>query len=321
MLEELDARITQVREDMRASHKLERAIRQAEHALRTERSRRDELQAQLDREEADVRRLEGKNLANLFHTILADREIQLKQEREEVLAARLKYDQACHQVDALEEELAQLRQRRQALGDVQARYEAVLEEKERFLKASDHPAAQHLVALSEDRGEVLAEIKELHEAIAAGRDLSSTLSEIVDALKRAQGWGTFDMLGGGFLATAVKRSHMDQARDLAHRAQAQVGHFERELTDIVEEAGLGLGLDPLESFADYFFDGLIIDWMVQSRIDTSLANARQADSQVESILAQLQSRLDAAQRQAQELEQARRQLIEQAQSPPTEFQL
>jgi hypothetical protein len=125
------------------------------------------------------------------------------------------------------------------------------------------------------------------------------------------------MLGGGFLATAVKRSHMDRARDLVHRAQAQVGRFERELADIVDQAEFAVAFDPLESFADYFFDGLIIDWMVQSRINTSLANARQAERQVESILRQLESRLAAARRRADGLEQQKRQLIEGAQSPPT----
>jgi hypothetical protein len=317
MLDELDERITRVKEDMHASHKLDRAIEQAANALTAERSRRDELQAQLDREEADVRRLEGKSLASLFHTILADREIQLKQEREEVLAAKLKYDQTRDQVDALEAELAQLRRRCQELGDVRERYEAVLEEKEQVLRSSDHPAVQQIVALSEERGEALADIKELREAIAAGRDLSHTLSEVVEALKTAQGWGTLDMLGGGFFATAVKRSHMDQARDLVYRAQVQVGHFERELADIVDQAGLAVAFDPLESFADYFFDGLIIDWMVQSRINTSLTNAEQAERQVLAILQQLQTRLDADRRRVEELGQQKQRLIEQAQSPPT----
>jgi chromosome segregation ATPase len=164
MLDELNERITRITEDLETGQKLDRAIERAEQALSAERSRRDELQAQLDREAADVRRLEGTSLASILHTILADRDIRLKQEREEVLAAKLRYDQARHQVDALEEELAQLRARRQALGDLQARYQAVLEEKERVLQASDHPAAQRIVALSEERGDALADIKELGEA-------------------------------------------------------------------------------------------------------------------------------------------------------------
>ena len=85
------------------------------------------------------------------------------------------------------------------------------------------------------------------------------------------------MLGGGLLATAAKHSHMDEARDAAYHIQNLLLRFRRELADVqglsgtlVEEVG------SFETFADYFFDGLIVDWVVQSKIDRSLDNARRA---------------------------------------------
>ena len=42
------------------------------------------------------------------------------------------------------------------------------------------------------------------------------------------------------------------------------------------------------TFADYFFDGVIADWMVQSKIGDSLNQVREARRQVSSIRKRLQ---------------------------------
>ena len=132
-------------------------------------------------------------------------------------------------------------------------------------------------------------------------------------MQSASGWGVWDMLGGGLIATAVKHSRMDEARDAAYHVQDLLRRFRRELADVqglpgnlIEEVG------SFETFADYFFDGLIVDWVVQSKIDRSLDNARKAYSQVNAILVSLQRRQKEAQDRVERLKSARQEFLEQA---------
>jgi hypothetical protein len=185
-----------------------------------------------------------------------------------------------------------------------------LAEKEQVLAASDHPDAARIVALSEELADVRAAVKELREAVAAGTRLHYEIEELVSALSGARNWGTLDMLGGGYLATRAKRTRMDQARELVHHCQELGAQFQRELADIVDRVALEVSLDPMEGFADYFFDGLIVDWVVQARIVRSLDHARNAARWLEDLLDGLQEQLGAAEKRANAVEQEWRPLVE-----------
>ena len=41
----------------------------------------------------------------------------------------------------------------------------------------------------------------------------------LESIRKAQNWGTFDMLGGGLLVTALKHSKMNDAKALIHDVQ------------------------------------------------------------------------------------------------------
>ena len=55
------------------------------------------------------------------------------------------------------------------------------------------------------------------------------------------------------------------------------------------------------AFADFFFDGLFADWFVQSKINESLSNVRNAINNVENILQDLDSNLLIMERQEESL--------------------
>lgn len=47
---------------------------------------------------------------------------------------------------------------------------------------------------------------------------------------------------------------------------------------------IDINIGSFETFADYFFDGLIADWMVQSKINDSLTRVYNIDSDISSLL-------------------------------------
>ncbi|TWU47299.1 hypothetical protein Poly51_50990 [Rubripirellula tenax] len=68
------------------------------------------------------------------------------------------------------------------------------------------------------------------------------------------------------LTTMAKHSKMDAAKSQARISQRKLMQFEEELADADERLHVSLQIDGFSKFADYFFDGLIADWIVQSKI-------------------------------------------------------
>ncbi len=65
--------------------------------------------------------------------------------------------------------------------------------------------------------------------------------------------------------------------------------FQRELRDVTVQADLRMDIGDFLVFADFFFDGLVADYLVQSKISDAREEVAQAIRQVERILADLRT--------------------------------
>jgi len=312
MLEELTQDIMSAKEDLRRKRDVESSLDSARRSLRRQREKLWELEARLSVERADVEALEALSLRGLFHTILGDKEEQVKKERQDVLAAKLRYDESREAVTALEEEIAQLQRQLEQLGDVEARYHGLLRRKEQILRRSDGATASRLLELSEAQADARSDVREVQEAISAGGAVLSSLDSALSALQGAETWGTVDLLGGGMLTTAAKHGRVDEARRWTHRAQQDLRRFRRELDDLRSDISIGIDVGGFETFADYVFDGLIIDWVVQSRIESALSRTTEMRRRVDTTLTALRRELQQTRERATRIERQRRELIEQA---------
>lgn len=111
--------------------------------------------------------------------------------------------------------------------------------------------------------------KEKREAIDAGYRAINSLKTARDNLNSAKNWGLLDMFGGGFFSTMLKHSKIDQARQNMEQAKYDLRNFSRELNDVNIACDLNINIGDFLSFADYFFDGFVADWMVQDRINNA----------------------------------------------------
>ena len=130
--------------------------------------------------------------------------------------------------------------------------------------------------------------KEKREAIEAGRRALNSLSAAKENLNSAKNWGLVDMLGGEFFSTMLKHSKMDQAKQNMDQAKYDLRNFSRELNDVNMACNLNIDTGDFLSFADYFFDGFVVDWMVQDRINNAKRQVEEAIRRTESIVNQLQ---------------------------------
>ena len=118
--------------------------------------------------------------------------------------------------------------------------------------------------------------KEKREAIDAGYRAINSLKTARDNLNSAKNWGLLDMFGGGFFSTMLKHSKIDQARQNMEQAKYDLRNFSRELNDVNMACDLHIDTGDFLSFADYFFDGFVVDWMVQDRINTAKRQVEEA---------------------------------------------
>lgn len=123
-------------------------------------------------------------------------------------------------------------------------------------------------------------VMEIREAIAAGERALSSLYVAQDKLKSARGWGLFDLFGGGLLSDMMKHSRLNEASRCMEDAKYQLKVFQKELSDVNGNFNLRLDIGGFLSFADFFFDGLVADYLVQSKIADA---RRQVDNAIEKV--------------------------------------
>ena len=75
------------------------------------------------------------------------------------------------------------------------------------------------------------------------------------------------------------------------QAKYDFRNFSKELDDVNMACNLNIDTVDFLSFADYFFDGLIIDWMVQAKIREASDNVSEAIRRVETLRTRLHEML------------------------------
>ena len=260
--------------------------------------RERELAAARAREQADVDRLEGRTLAAFFYGLTGSKEDRLEQERQEARAAAVKHDAVLLQLRQAREELRLRQEEWDALRGCEQRYQDTLREKAQAVKREDPVRGAEILRLEEEIGRLDRHSTELAEAVAAGEQALDQVDRVLDHLNDAEGFSTWDLLGGGLLADLAKHDQLDQAQGEIEQLQLCLDRFRTELADVTIRADMQVQIDGFLRFADYFFDGLFADWAVMDRI-------QQAKSRVSDTRAQIRNVLDRLDQMGRETERTR----------------
>ena len=279
-------------------------FKQLSSMIKELRSQRDTLSARVREleaikleEQADVDRLEGRSLAAFFYNVIGKMDEQLNKERQEAYAARVKFDTAARELEAVENDLRRCESEYNELRGCEKQYEATLKEKATAVKAAGGANAEEILKLEERNAFLESQKKELREASSAGNSALSTARQVLDSLGSAESWGTWDLLGGGLLADMAKHSHLDEAQGAIEHLQSQLRRFKTELADVTIHADMQVNVDGFLRFADYFFDGLFADWAVMDKISQSQSQVQSTKSQIESVLSRLNSMMSAVEQE------------------------
>lgn len=281
------------------------------HRQRGERQAKvDETAQSFRKEQDDVDKLEKGGVHAFLLTLIGHKEERLDKERREALAAKLQYDQARSDLEYLENKLNGLIRERDGLRDAPEQLEALWTEKAELVKTMGGQTGARLMELDRQLSDVTHQQKELEEALSAGENAKRLLGQVQDDLDSARGWGTWDMLGGGLIATMAKYDRLDSAQSSIRAAQRALSDFRTELADVSQLQVPSIQIGEFATFADYFFDGIFSDWYVQSSIKTAQEGVSEVHMKLTAALRDLEAASQDLNDQQASLKREREELLD-----------
>lgn len=292
--------------------KIDSMLRQLEQERAEAAEKETALKTALDKENFDVEKLEGKGLAAALYTFLGNIDRHLQKERGEAIAAKLKYDQAVRDRQDIDRRIGELRSEREAYAGCRREYEGLYEQKKQLLLREAGEAAHRILDLTEKIRRAQIDRKEIREAAGAGEKALNGIAGVRSSLDSAEGWGTWDLLGGGLVSDLAKHSHIDEAKAGAEETQEYLRGFRTELADVQMDSRLQIEIGGFAKFADFFFDGLIADWYMQSKIHEAQRSVEDVGQKVREILEKLDEMQKADDENEEEWGAELRELVERA---------
>lgn len=129
--------------------------------------------------------------------------------------------------------------------------------------------------------------QEIREAVGAGARALVSLKAAREKLESARKWGIVDLLGGAFVTDVVKHSRMKEASACIETAKIDLQRFQKEVGNVDIPTDMRMEISNFLSFADFFFDGLVSDYLVQSKIAEAREQVDDAISYVETLIVKL----------------------------------
>jgi len=289
MINELRSKIRESLINIERIKSIEEIVKGLENDIVELERREQQLWDILQKENEDVERLERMSATTIFYSIFNQKEAKLDKEQEEAYRAKLNYDSILHQLEESKRRLQKLLEEKTELLPYQKQYQELFQQLRTALKGQAE-YANELMELEERYGEVTNQIKEIQEALYVSDEVIDKLVEIEKELSSASGWGTWDMLGGGMISSIAKHSHLDSAQRKVENLESSLYQLKNELADVqrVDQIGV-VNMDGFIRFADYFFDGFFVDWMVLSKIEKSSNQVKEVRRQIEVIIDELSS--------------------------------
>jgi hypothetical protein len=284
----INKKIEQAQQGIARLLKIDSMIKRLESEQEELRSKEIKNKAILEKENYDVEKIEGKSIASVFYSMLGRLDEQVEKERSEALAAKLKYDQVVKDLENIKYQISKLSAERLNYVDCQKEYNRLYADKKEQLIRDSGEAAQKILEMTENLNHAKINLREIKEAILAGKKVLDSLAYTLDSLNSAEGWGTWDLLGGGLVSDLAKHSHIDDAKAEAENTQRLLRQFNTELADITIRSDINFETGGFAKFADFFFDGLIADWFMQSKINESQQSVSNVQSQVLNVLEKLE---------------------------------
>lgn len=116
---------------------------------------------------------------------------------------------------------------------------------------------------------IATDLHETKEAMMACEHAIDCCEATLDPLASAARWGTWDMWGGGMIASSIKHSRIDDGLAHLQRLNMALARLRREASDVRLSIEVPRGLEAGSGARtlDLWFDNIFSDWNMQDRIE------------------------------------------------------
>ncbi len=267
-----------ISKELEENHRIESAIWREEYQVRTK----------LNQLNGRMAELQKRSIRNMYYNMIGQKEEMLHELEEEARLVEVELRDLQRTLEECGVKLKSLEATYQGFGDPERRFRDTYEKLKNLLR-EDPLCGAEVVRLEKAVNELDKQLREIGQAVSAGGLAMQEARSILGTLRSARGYGALDMAGGGVVAGAAKYKKLNDARKQSEELRSRIARFNSELTDV--NIGLHLGQDNVGNFlrfADFFLDGLLADWAVQTRIGESQAELSRVEGSLHSMVNRLQ---------------------------------
>lgn len=131
--------------------------------------------------------------------------------------------------------------------------------------------------------------REIQEALTAGENALQSLYAASEQLDSARNWGIIVYWEAVFYRF-IKHSKREKQRSIFHRQDIIFNSSKKNCVMSQQMIQYSYRRDDFLSFADFFFDGVVADYLVQSRINETRRKVAEAIRRVEELTAKLRAK-------------------------------
>ncbi len=288
MIEKLDSELLEIKFKLKEKESLQHKLEEVMKEHKELSLKKNTLLEQLKKEKKDVDKLEKLTFTSIWYTFIGGKSEKIRQEKNELGQVEYEYKYLNDTLDRLQKDIDYYKDRIFSINKLEKEYNNLLVEKEKTIMETSHELYEPLSKINKDIVDKENYQKEIGEAINAGKEVIYALESIKEALSKARNWGTWDIFGGGFISDMVKHSNLDKAEDNMQQLRYLLNKYTRELKDINMHISINLDISDMLRFADFFFDNIFSDMMVQSKINRALEQVDKAYNIVNNQIYQLQ---------------------------------
>ena len=310
-MDERKARIRELYEKAARRRKLAAELADLEEQRQELANNAETLRNAMELEEEDVKRLEKASISNFFIELSGRMGEKMNQERRKAYAAATRYHAAAAELENIEKTVAAKRKEYDDYGDCEKELEEAVADAVEAVKTSgqNDEAAERIIGLEQKMLEQDNKIRELNEAIIAGKTASEYIDPVMKNLDSAENWGAFDIFGGGLLASIAKHEKLDQAQYEMENLQKHLNTFRTELADVNINADIQISMDEFSRFADWFFDGFFVDSFFLDKIQKIQTQVYDLQHQIYNLIDHMEAALRQAEAEKSRLKAALEQIV------------
>ncbi|MEM9822797.1 MAG: hypothetical protein AAF985_17080 [Bacteroidota bacterium] len=289
-MDPLEKELRSLYEAIIAKEKIELHLKNIDRLILEKEAELKKTEIQMAIEEDQVKRLERKSLYAIFQYILGNKSQQIEKERQEYLQAYLKYQSIVSAMANLKKEKALLLQNYSSKFNTERAFDDLIKNKIKAIRKAFPKGADYIVHFEERIARHQSKIKEITQAIREGKKTIRKFKVILINLDKINNWGSFNSRKQRNRSLRIKDKII---RDI-NLADNHLQKFEKELLDVSDHFNMDYSrqIESTKDFLDYFYDGLIADWVIQGKIENSVNIIQHFSDKILRIISMLQQESD-----------------------------